>query len=142
MKNFRAYALRLISIRARSEFELRRRLSEKGASSEQIEEIITSFKEAGLLDDAEFACDFVRSKTIRHWSWFRIEYTLKLEFKIADEIIEKAKKCYDEDEVMEYYIKRFRKRADDYAYIRKYLYSRGFTREFINKVLDALTAQS
>ena len=138
MKNFRTYALRLISIRQRSEYELRRRLKEKGAEAEEIEEIIDSFKNIGLLDDTDFACEFARSKSIRHWSWYRIKRTLKFEFGISEDIIDKARDCYNESDVLEYYINKFRAQNRDTEYIKKHLYSKGFSRKFVDKVLENL----
>ena len=141
MKDFRAYALRLISIRQRSEYELRRRLKEKGASQVDIEEIVEYLKNIGLLDDLDFACEFARSKTVRHWSWYRIQQTLKFEFKIADEIVEKAKSCYDESKVINYYVGKFKNKRKDPNYVKKYLYSKGFSKEFIDTVIDSLSNQ-
>src|SRR6187397_1885670 len=55
-------ALNLLAFRARSSRELSRRLKEKGASAECIEQVITKLRDAGLVDDAEFARQVARSK--------------------------------------------------------------------------------
>ena len=57
-------ALNLISYRARSEAELRRRLSER-AEADVVEIAVERLKEQGLLDDAKFARDWAGSRT-RH----------------------------------------------------------------------------
>ncbi len=138
MRDFRAYALRLISIRPRSEYELRKRLKEKGANIDEIEDIINSFKNAGLLDDADFACEFARSKALQHWSWFRIARELKFKFRISGEIVDKARDCYDETEVIKYYINKFSAHRKDVEYIKRHLYSKGFSHKFVNRVLEGL----
>ena len=53
-------AIRLLSYRARSEAELRKKLSERGYSSRVIERVIGDFLRAGLLDDRSFAMAFAR----------------------------------------------------------------------------------
>jgi regulatory protein len=55
-------ALNLLSFRARSAAELRRRLLRKEFPSEVADECIASLQEAGLLDDAAFAASFVRDR--------------------------------------------------------------------------------
>jgi len=58
----REAALNLLSFRARSAVELRRRLVRKEFPPEVADECIASLQEAGLLDDAAFAASFVRDR--------------------------------------------------------------------------------
>ena len=58
----REAALNLLSFRARSAVELRRRLVRKEFPPEVADECIASLEEAGLLDDAAFAASFVRDR--------------------------------------------------------------------------------
>ena len=139
MKNYRSYALRLISIRQRSESELRRRLKEKGASFEEIESIVSSFKELGLIDDLDFAREFVRSKAERHWSWLMIENALKYEFGLEDSIVQSMKDEYPEDKVVAYYIKRFRRSKMSIEKVKQYLFRKGFSYSFIKRVIEGLS---
>ena len=138
MRDFKAYAFSLLRVRSRSEFELRTRLKEKGASREEIEEIIGLLKLYGLLDDKEFACEFARSKARNHWSWLKIEMTLLHDFRVKKEHVEVARGCYDEDEVLNYYIKRFKKTKKDPEYIKRHLLQKGFDWDFVNRILKSL----
>lgn len=138
MKDFKAYALRLLRIRERSEYELFRRLREKGAGEEEIKEVIGLLKEWGLVNDREFACEFARSKSKMHWSWLRIERTLRFEFRVAEEDIERARECYNENEVLFYYISRFKRHKRSEEFVRRHLYSKGFQNAFIERVIENL----
>jgi regulatory protein len=57
-------ALNLLGFRARSEAELRRKLIQKGEPAEQVEQVIDRLRDQKLIDDAEFARQFVRSKSL------------------------------------------------------------------------------
>ena len=58
----RESALSLLSFRARSRAELRRRLKEKGFEEEVAEEVVENLGNLGLVDDASFAEVFVRDR--------------------------------------------------------------------------------
>ena len=58
----REAALHLLSYRARTATELRRRLVRKEFPSEIVEECVASLLEAGLVDDSAFAESFVRDR--------------------------------------------------------------------------------
>lgn len=55
-------ALRLLAVRARSRAELAQRLSAKGYSLEVIEQVLDRLAEVGLIDDADFARQWVRQR--------------------------------------------------------------------------------
>jgi len=55
-------ALRLLRYRARSEHELRERLLGKEHPAEAVDEAVGRIRAWGLLDDAEFAADWVRGR--------------------------------------------------------------------------------
>lgn len=55
-------SLRLLAVRARSRTELAQRLSAKGFASEAIEQSLDRLAEVGLIDDAEFARQWVRQR--------------------------------------------------------------------------------
>jgi len=57
-------ALNMIALRARSSAELRRLLVKKGELAEYVDVAIDRLLHAGFLDDASFARQFVRSKTV------------------------------------------------------------------------------
>ena len=54
-------ALRLLSVRARSEHEMRTRLREAGIENTTVEKVIENLLRLGLLDDETFASSFARS---------------------------------------------------------------------------------
>jgi regulatory protein len=56
------YALSLLSYRARSEAEMRRRLSGRGYAPEAVEYVISELEELNYLDDNKFARSWVRSR--------------------------------------------------------------------------------
>ncbi len=58
----REAALSLLSFRARSATELRRRLRQKEYPDEVIEACVSALEEKGLIDDASFAESFVRDR--------------------------------------------------------------------------------
>lgn len=55
-------ALRLLAVRARSRAELAQRLSAKGYSPEVTEQVLDRLAEVGLIDDADFARQWVRQR--------------------------------------------------------------------------------
>ncbi|MGW4067696.1 recombination regulator RecX [Nocardia grenadensis] len=55
-------ALRLLAVRARSRAELAQRLSAKGYPLEVIERVLDRLAEVGLIDDADFARQWVRQR--------------------------------------------------------------------------------
>lgn len=57
-------ALTLLEYRARSVDELRRKLIQKGAPKDEVEDVLRRLVEQKLLDDADFARQFARSKVM------------------------------------------------------------------------------
>jgi regulatory protein len=55
-------ALNLLASRARSSRELHRRLMQKGVTAERADRVIAKLRDAGLIDDADFARQLTRSK--------------------------------------------------------------------------------
>ena len=62
LKKGKRYCIRLLSVRARSEFEIRSRLEEKGYAEDIADEIIKGLKRDGLVDDLKFANDWIESR--------------------------------------------------------------------------------
>lgn len=57
-------ALNLLTFRARSEAELRRKLLQKGEDAAEVEDVIARLRDQKLLDDADFARQFARTKVL------------------------------------------------------------------------------
>lgn len=77
-------ALRLLGVRARSRSEIRERLQRRGFEAAEIESVLTRLTEAGLLDDAEFAHEWVQSRH-RHSGRGRLALRRELRGKGVDE---------------------------------------------------------
>lgn len=57
-------ALRLLGVRARSRQEMRERLARRGFGEETVDDVMARLDKHGLLDDAEFAAQWVRSRSV------------------------------------------------------------------------------
>ena len=139
MKDYKNYALKLLSIRQRSEKELRKRLKEKGAPPQKVEEIISYLKKQGLLDDRDFAIEFIKSKARRHWSWYMIIKTLTQEYGVDASVVGSLWEEYPEEEVLHYYVRRFKREGKTKEKIIIFLKRKGFSSTFIKRVLEELS---
>lgn len=145
--NFRrclAAAVRYLSYRPRSEFELRERLSQRGFDSDSIEAALTRLKEQGLVDDTDFA---------RFWRDNRQSFSprsrwltgLELRRKgVAEEVIDQVVgDVSDDDSAYRAALSRaHRLPASDYQSFRHglagYLRRRGFGYRVINNTVEQL----
>jgi regulatory protein len=83
-----ALALNLLSRRDHSEAELRRKLSPKGFSAEELDTVMTRLRNAGYLDDRRFAHSFAEA-AIRNGRGYGFRLRMDLSRRgIQDEIIE------------------------------------------------------
>jgi regulatory protein len=69
-------ALNLLASRARSSRELHRRLVQKGVTAERADRVIAKLRDAGLIDDADFARQLSRSKLLLGVSRRRVHQEL------------------------------------------------------------------
>jgi len=86
-------ALNLLAIRARSARELQRRLVQKGVTAERADRVIAKLREAGLIDDADFARQLTRSKMSAGASRHRVHQELfkrGVPREVADEAVEQV----------------------------------------------------
>lgn len=93
-------ALRLLSYKPRSETEIRRRLEKKGFSPAVVEETITRLRENGMLNDRQFAADWVENQsTFRPRGRRLLRYEMHQK-GLDDESIQQAlDQASDEDEL-------------------------------------------
>jgi regulatory protein len=94
-------ALNLLAFRARSARELQRRLVQKGVTAERADRVIAKLREAGLIDDADFARQLARSKMSVGASRRRVHQELfkrGVPREVADEAVEQV---VDEDGLSE-----------------------------------------
>ena len=90
-------ALNLLAFRARSSRELHRRLVQKGTPPERAEQVIAKLRDAGLINDADFARQLTRSKLATGASRRRVQQEL---FKrgVSPEVADSAVEEVVEDE--------------------------------------------
>jgi len=77
----REAALRLLSVRARSSYELRSRLLEKGFPRQEVSSAVAWLQERGYLNDQEFAAAYVRD---------RVRFSPRSHFLLKRELGEKG----------------------------------------------------
>ena len=146
-------ALNLLAFRARSARELQRRLTMKGESRERAERVVAKLRDIGLINDADFARQVVRSKVSAGASKRRVQQEL---FKrgvardVADEAVSEVLEDESVDEVA--VAERVaRKRLPSLASAdaitqRRRLYAflarRGHESETIRKVMDRVLVHS
>jgi len=139
-------AMRLLAVRARSKKELRDRLKQTRFSSDTIDQILIELERIGLLNDAEFAKMFARSKMItKPMGKFLLvqemkqkglseqninealdqAYLEKSESQIAFELASKRKQRYVDLEEL-----KAKKRVSDF------LVRRGFSWDIVKSILD------
>lgn len=73
----KTYAMRLLSRREHSQFELEQKLQFKGYDEEAIDQVLNELKEQGLQSDERFAACYTHSRLERGWGPIRIEYELR-----------------------------------------------------------------
>lgn len=89
-KSAKDTALRFLGYRARSEKELRDKLTQSGYAEDTIEKVVSELKRMKYIDDNEFAAMFVRDRLRMHPVG---SYLLEQELKqkgLSDEIVENA----------------------------------------------------
>lgn len=138
----RDYALLLLSYRARTEAELRRRLQQKGFSSEAIAAVLAKLAELGLLDDARFAQEFVQDRVnIGHKGRWRVRLELLRRGVCPERIEEALKTVPDEKEAARRVVEQCSRRYAglEPAVRRRRLYGllarRGFSPTTIEEVI-------
>ena len=146
-------ALNLLSFRARSARELRRRLIQKGEAADRVDKVIERLRELGLLDDAEFARQLVRSKVSAGASRRRVHQEL-FRRGVAREVADEAVTEVLEDEgisdadTIERVARKKWKTLDglDAATRRRRLYAflarRGYDADDVSRVIRLLGAET
>lgn len=139
---------RLLSRKSYTKKELRRKLKEKGHSDSAIDKAFVLLEENGLLDDMEYAKNYIReSVECKKLGRYKIAYQLKLK-GISDEIIQQLMEEEmppEEDHVREW-VEKFafgvarddRKQLDK---IRRRLYGKGFSIDRINAAIEEYFAE-
>ena len=146
IKQAKARALRLLSVRARSELEIRKRLKDAKVDETAIEQAINDLTRIGLLDDKEFAFSFARNRIVTKSCG---EILLKQELKnkgVSEEIIDLAiVEAYKEKSQTELANNLAQKKKRQYQNIdeikaRKrttdFLLRRGFSWDIVSSIIE------
>ncbi len=145
-------ALSLLSYRARSIEELKKKLIEKAFSERTVNRVIEDFCRVGLLNDRTFASDYAHSRMIQRPVGKRLLKQELLTKGISEEIAEKSvEEVYEkqtEEEVAESLIQKRMKRysGENPQKVRKklseFLFRRGFNWDVISAVLSRVEIHS
>lgn len=134
-------ALKQISYRSRTSFDLKNKLKEKKYSEGAINKVIQFLEDYDLIDDKLYVKSFVNDKSkINNWSKGKIRYKLKAKH-IDDSLIETyLNEISDNEEYVKAYEAGLHKKesVDDKNKIYRFLASRGFSYDIIRDVLGDL----
>jgi regulatory protein len=135
-------SLRLLNYRPRSETEMRRKLIEKNYSEDVVSKTVERLKSSGLLNDTQFARDWVENRTVSHPRSRRV---MRIELRqkgLADEAIQAAlTEQVQEDELAYRAAQRYCRRLAGLAWnefrakLGGYLGRRGFSYATISPVV-------
>ncbi|WP_432663397.1 regulatory protein RecX [Wukongibacter baidiensis] len=145
-KKANEYAVKLLSYRPRSQKEIEDKMKQKGYDAEMIDKTIKWLREYNLINDEDFAKEYILSKSKKYGSR-RIKMELgrkgvneevineildeeidyDKEYSIALECAKKKMKAYKGDE-----------RNAIYRKLASYLQRRGFSYDIISKILKEL----
>jgi len=140
-------ALSLLSYRARSTEELRRKLKDKGFSDAVVCDVVGDLRKIGVLDDIKFAASFVYSRMRQKPMSKRLLYSELISKGVDREISQRAveeffKEQTEEDVAKEIVKKKVYKYKEIDNRVRKrlsdFLARRGFDWDVINSVVSEI----
>ncbi len=138
------YALRLIGYRPRSERELRQRLEQKGWDQTVIQETLDRLRKNGLLDDLQFAQDWIENRqTFRPRSARLLRRELRQK-GLDEQTIQQALKELDEEAAAQTLARRQAERLKGaparlfHQKLIAYLARRGFSYELASTISQRL----
>ena len=141
------FAIKLLSIRKRSVFEMRNRLKRKEFENDVIDEVIKELFEYKYLNDAEFAEAYINDRiNFNPRGNFLVKKELR-EKGVAENIVdEKIKKLFPEEKEMELAKKAAEKKIGTlnkdleknkiYQKVGSYLQAKGYASYIIREVLE------
>jgi len=149
--NLKNSALRLVSRRPHSSFELRLKLQKKNFSKDDISEIIKDFLAKGYLSDNDFAERFIDEGIKKKKGLMRIKSELYSK-GISRDIIEQVLNKFDDDETLienatiiarkkleSFNYKKYdanQKKQKLYSYLNNKGYSSDIIRQVVNKIIE------
>ena len=138
---------RLLNIRPRSEFELRQKLQSKNLLKPVIDQALAYFVELDLVNDRQFARQWIISRLKKPFGWNRIRQELELKGISRDIILEIRDEAAGEYDEVKAVTDLAQRRADQYKNIDRekirqrvygYLQRRGFNTSTILKAIKSL----
>lgn len=132
--------------------EVRNKLYEIGCNTEEVENQISLLIQNGILNEEKFARSFARGRfRLKQWGREKIKQQLRLK-KISDYCIKKAMTEIDPDEYEATLLKIATKKAEEVkkdrsessrkAKIYRYLLQKGYERDMVMTIINALTKKS
>lgn len=143
----RESVFQLLKYRIRSEQEIRSKLQRKGFSDPIIDQTVAYFKDIGLVDDRDFARQWVASRLARPYGRRRIRFELQqkgIEAKIIQDLLESSMDDDTEDELVRTLARKQIKKYSELDDQKKrkriygYLSRRGFESGAILKAIQDL----
>lgn len=139
-------ALRYISYRPRTVWEVVKKLTQKGYHQDIISHIVLFLKEYGFLDDQEFAEMWLRSRTgEKPCGRVRIYHEM-MRKGIDREIIEESLSIItpEKEETMARLLveRKYHKTGFDYKKMEGFLLRRGFEQNIVRKIMDEFLQES
>ena len=95
-------AVKFISYRSRTESEIRRKLSEKGFSEQDIDKVLERLRSNGLVADEQFARSWVENRAVAHPRSRRLMAMELRQKGVTDSDIDKALEGTEDDDELAY----------------------------------------
>lgn len=140
------YALRVLATRARSELEMRRKLERKGYASAVTDRTLAKLARLGLLDDREFARNWIAGRPGRG-PW-RLQQELRqkgIDRQLAEELVASGISADEEWQSAWQVARRAVQRnirplsRNEILRVRRLLLRRGFASDVVGRVCSRLT---
>ena len=138
-------ALRILTGRDHSKYELSQKLKQRGFTREDIEKAVSECERFDYINDERTSRVYIRQRILKGYGVKRIRHEMKKKGlrgkriqNILSEIVSDADEQEGADRILKKNIKRFERESDlkkrrDKIY--KFLYARGFSQETIRKLL-------
>lgn len=131
-------ALRYLTVRMRSELEMRQYMEKKQVKTEEIDEIIAYLYHYNYLNDEEFARSFVRDKLHFHpCGRHKLVYALKekgIDAFIIEDVLEELFPQEIEWEFVSKEYDKCQQKGKNYQQTMRYLYGKGYSSELLSRL--------
>ena len=133
------YLLSLISAKMYSKNELKTKLKNKGYESEVIENAIHKLEECGYINDEDYARLYAQSAGLKSARQIQQKLFQKgINCEIVQNAVNECKIQGEEDKIRQIsakYMRNREKSAENLQKLKRYLFSKGFSYDDINKIV-------